>query len=140
MLLKKFSSYLASHFGVYQICNVQAQSYFYKNQTGPKILLGPGILVKLATYKLSLFTFCLPSQGRQTQHVGCKFGLNTRTKQNLVWTLPKCSGPDQIELDLTKNELDSTKMIWAVQNHFVPIKGQGIRAQEPFYPVNTLIL
>ena len=50
---------------------------------GSKILLGPGILVKLATYKLSLFTFCLPSQGRQTQLVGCKFGLNTRTKQNL---------------------------------------------------------
>ena len=48
-----------------------------------KILLGPGILFKLATYKLSLFTFCLPSQGRQTQLVGCKFGLNTRTKQNL---------------------------------------------------------
>ena len=42
-----------------------------------KILLGPGTLVKLAIYKLSLFTFCL------TQLVGCKFGLNTRTKQNL---------------------------------------------------------
>ena len=30
MLPKKFSSYLASHFGVYQICNLQPQSYFYK--------------------------------------------------------------------------------------------------------------
>ena len=56
----------------------------------------------------------------------------------VIWTPPKCS--DQIELDLTKNELDLTKIIWTVQNYFGPTDGQGIRAQEPFYPVNTLIL
>ena len=59
-----------------------AQNYLIQRVIN-KILLGPGILVKLATYKLSLFTFCLPSQGRQTQLVGCKFGLNTKSKQNL---------------------------------------------------------
>ena len=59
--------------------------YGYENQTVTKTLLGfmiksvagrhfvsPCILVKLATYKLSLLTFCLTSQGRPTQLVGCK--------------------------------------------------------------------
>ena len=49
----------------------------------PKVLLGTRILVQLATYKLSLFTFCLTSQGRQTQLVGCKLDENTSSKQNL---------------------------------------------------------
>ena len=51
----------------------------------------------------------------------------------MIWTCPKQIGPDQ-------NNLYITKMIWPVQNHFGPIEGQGIRPQEPFYPVNTLIL
>jgi hypothetical protein len=37
----------------------------------------------------------------------------------MIWTQPNQIGPDQ-------NKLDSTKMIWMVQNHFGPIEGQGI--------------
>ena len=38
-----------------------------------KVLLGPGIQVKLATYKLSLSALTGQTKCKQTQLVGCKF-------------------------------------------------------------------
>ena len=49
------------------------------------------------------------------------FGQVQIIKTSVIGTWPKWFGPDQ-------NDLDPTKIIWTVQNHFGPIKGQGIRA------------
>ena len=41
----------------------------------------------------------------------------------MIWTQPNQIGIDQ-------NKLDSTKMIWMVQNHFGAIEGQGIKLKK----------
>ena len=38
----------------------------------------------------------------------------------MIWTRPK-------RFALNQNDCYLTKMIWSVQNHFGPIKGQGIK-------------
>ena len=40
----------------------------------------------------------------------------------MIWSRPKQFGHDQ-------NNLYQSKTIWAVQNHFGPIEGQGIRVK-----------